>query len=233
MNEQTPKEKDEKQPGKGLSVGKIATIAIVLAAIAGAAGVYATGTLSGNGALLAGGEGGQCGPAIAAGEELKPLLTGEIAAMAARGEENDLSELAFNDGDGKAMTLADTGGKPRLVNLWATWCAPCREEMPALDRLQAAKGGEDFEVVAISVDGGSDDKPRAFFEEIGAKSLAFYHDPTISAFNTLKKDGLAFGLPVTVLVDANNCVVANMNGPAEWASEDAFRLIDAVKAKTQ
>ena len=63
-------------------------------------------------------------------------------------------------------------------------------------------------------------------------SLDFYHDPTIGAFNTLKKDGLAFGLPVTVLVDENNCVVANMNGPAEWASEDAYRLIDAVKAKS-
>jgi len=233
MNEQTPEEKDGKQTEKGLSIGKIAAIAIGLGALAGAAGVYATGMLSGNGALLAGADGGQCGAAIVMGEELKPLLTGEIAAMAARTEENDLSALAFNDADGKAMTLADTGGKPRLVNLWATWCAPCREEMPALDRLQADKGGEDFQVVAISVDGGSDDKPRAFFDEIGAKSLSFYHDPTIGAFNTLKKDGLAFGLPVTVLVDENNCVIANMNGPAEWASEDAYDLIDAAKAKSQ
>jgi len=233
MNEQTPEEKDAKQPEKGLSVGKIAAIAIVLGAVAGAAGVYATGMLSGNGALLAGDSGGQCDTAITLGGELKPLLTGEIAAMAARDEPNDLSALSFNDGEGEAMTLADTGGKPRLVNLWATWCAPCREEMPALDRLQADKGGEDFQVVAISVDGGSDEKPRAFFEEIGMKNLDFYHDPTLGAFNSMKKDGLAFGLPVTVLVDRDNCVVANMNGPAEWASEDAYRLIDAVKAKPE
>jgi thiol-disulfide isomerase/thioredoxin len=233
MNKQTPEEKDEKQSRKGLSVGKIAVAAIVLGALAGAAGIYATGGLSGNGGLLAGGSGGQCAAAIALGEDLKPLLTGEIAAMANRTEANDLSALAFNDGDGKAMTLADTDGKPRLVNLWATWCAPCRGEMPALDKLQADKGDSDFSVVAISVDGGADDKPRAFFNEIGIKHLDFYHDPTIGAFTTAKKEGLAFGLPVTVLVDENNCVIANMNGPAEWASEDAYRLIDAVKAKTE
>lgn len=233
MNEQTPEEKDGKKPEKGLSIGKIAAIAIGLGALAGAAGVYATGMLSGNGALLAGADGGQCGAAIVTGEELKPLLTGEIAAMAARGQENDLSALSFNDGDGNAMTLADTGGKPRLVNLWATWCAPCREEMPALDQLQADKGDENFQVVAISVDGGSDEKPRGFFNEIGVENLSFYHDPTIGAFNTLKKEGLAYGLPVTVLVDENNCVVANMNGPAEWAGEDAHKLIDAVKAKSE
>jgi len=233
MNEQTPEKRDEERPEKGLPIGKIAAVAIALGAVAGAAGVYATGMLSGNGALLAGDDGGQCGAAIVRGEDLKPLLTGEIAALAARGEENDLSSLSFNDGDGNAMTLADTAGKPRLVNLWATWCAPCREEMPALDELQAKKGGADFQVVAISVDGGADDKPRAFFDEIGVENLSFYHDPTIGAFNTMKKDGLAFGLPVTVLVDENNCVVANMNGPADWASEDAYALVDAVKAKSE
>lgn len=204
----------------------IAAVAIGLTAVAGAAGIYATGMLHGNGA-----ETGACEAAIARGQELKPLLTGEIAAMAARTEANDLSTLAFNDGDGQPTTLAASGGKPRLVNLWATWCAPCRAEMPALDRLQANKGGTDFEVIAISVDGGSDDKPRAFFDEIGIANLGFYHDPTIGAFNTMKKESLAFGLPVTVLVDEENCVVANMNGPAEWDSDDAYRLIDAVIKK--
>ncbi|GAB4350573.1 MAG: TlpA disulfide reductase family protein [Oricola sp.] len=231
MNEQTPEEKDGKRPEKGLSIGKIAAIAIAVGAVAGAAGVYATGMLSGNGALTAGNDGGQCDAAIATGRDLKPLLRGDIAAMAARGQQNDLSGLSFNDGGGNAITLADTGGKPRLVNLWATWCAPCREEMPALDRLQAEKGDDNFQVVAISVDGGSDEKPRGFFDEIGVRSLSFYHDPTIGAFNAMKKEGLAYGLPVTVLVDANNCVIANMNGPADWAGEDAGRLIDAVKAK--
>ncbi|MFZ2099896.1 MAG: TlpA disulfide reductase family protein [Oricola sp.] len=230
MNEQTPEAKPEKPASRRLSVGKIAAIAVGLGAVAGAAGVYATGMLSGNAASISAGSSGECAAAIDLGRSLKPLLTGEVAGLANRTEENDLSSLAFNDGDGKPVTLAASGGKTRLVNLWATWCAPCRAEMPALDALQAAKGGDDFEVIAISVDGGSDEKPRKFLDEIGVKHLSFYHDPTIGAFNTMKKDGLAFGLPVTVLVDSKNCVVANMNGPAEWGSADAFRLIDAAKA---
>lgn len=148
--------------------------------------------------------------------------------MAVRDTADDLSGLVFNGPDGQTITMAETGGKYRLVNLWATWCAPCRAEMPALDELQRSKGSDKFEVVAISVDGGSENKPRAFYDEIGLKSLAFYHDPTIDVFNELKKKSLALGLPVTLLLDENNRVVANMNGPAEWASDDAFRLIDAV-----
>ena len=233
MKEQTPETNSARTARSRPSIGKIAAIAIGLGAVAGAAGVYATGMLSGNGGLLAGNaSGGQCKAAIAAGEKLKPLLTGDVAGMANRTQANDLSALAFNDGDGKPLTLADTGGKTRLVNLWASWCAPCREEMPALDKLQAEKGGDDFQVVAISVDGGSDEKPRKFFNEIGVKNLSFFHDPTIGAFNTMKKEGLAFGLPVTVLVDSQNCVIANMNGPAEWASPDAMRLIDAAVAQS-
>ncbi len=202
-------------------------MAIGLVAALGAAGIYVTGALSGNGTT----SGSACAAAIAEGKALKPLMAGDVAAMAKRSQANDLSGLGFNDGSGTAMTLADTGATTRLVNLWATWCAPCREEMPALDRLQAEMGGEEFEVVAISVDGGSDAKPRKFFEEIGIEHLAFYHDPTIGVFNELKKESLAFGLPVTLLVDESNCVIANMNGPADWASPDAFRLIEAAIAK--
>jgi thiol-disulfide isomerase/thioredoxin len=167
-------------------------------------------------------------------EELKakiePLLTGDIAAMAVRDSADDLSELAFNGPNGEPMKMSDTNGKYRLVNLWATWCAPCRHEMPSLDALQKAKGSNKFEVIAISVDGGGEEKPRAFYDEIGLKNLAFYHDPSINVFNTLKKKSLALGLPVTLLLDENSRVIANMNGPAEWAGPDAFGLIDAVAA---
>jgi thiol-disulfide isomerase/thioredoxin len=224
MEKQTPETDRAHAVRRRPSIAVIAVIAVGLGAAIGAAGVYATARLSGNAGAKTD---AQCENAIALGENLRPLLTGDIAAMANRTEANDLSALGFNDGEGKAMTLADTGGKTRLVNLWATWCAPCREEMPALDALQAEKGSGDFEVVAISVDGGSEDKPRDFFEEIGVTNLSFFHDPTIDAFSTLKKQGLAFGLPVTLLVDEKNCVVANMNGPAHWSSPDAFRLIDA------
>ena len=224
MNEKTPESQDGTPASGRRSNGKILALVIGLVAVAGAGGIYATAMLSGNGDTSS----GQCAAAIETGKALKPLLVGDIAAMANRTQANDLSALSFNGSDGQPMTLADTGGKPRLVNLWATWCAPCREEMPALDRLQAAKGGDDFEVIAISVDHGSDEKPRAFFDEIGIEHLGFYHDPTIGAFNAVKKEGMALGLPATMLIDENNCVVANMNGPANWASEDALKMVDAV-----
>lgn len=163
--------------------------------------------------------------------KLQPLLVGDIAAMAVRDNADDLSNIAFNGPDGTPMTMADTGGKYRLVNLWATWCAPCRHEMPYLDELQKTRGGDNFEVVAISVDGGGEEKPRAFYDEIGLKDLTFYHDPSIGVFTALKKQGLALGLPVTLLLDENNRVIANMNGPAHWSSPDAFALIDSLIAQ--
>ncbi len=160
---------------------------------------------------------------------LEPLLVGDLAAMAVRDAADDVSELVFNGPDGVAITMANSEGKFRLVNLWATWCGPCREEMPYLDTLQEKYGDDKFEVIAISVDGGGEEKPRGFYDDIGIKSLAFYHDPTIGVFNSLKKRSLAIGLPVTLLLDKQNRVVANMNGPANWAGPDAFALIEAVK----
>jgi thiol-disulfide isomerase/thioredoxin len=126
----------------------------------------------------------------------------------------------------KPMTLADHAGKTVLMNLWATWCAPCRAEMPALDALQKKKGGDKFEVVAVNVDTGDDIKPKKFLSEIGIQSLGYYRDNTLGLFETLKKDGLALGLPVTLLIDKDGCLLASMNGPAEWSSDDARKLID-------
>ena len=138
-----------------------------------------------------------------------------------------LAALAFNDPDGKPMTLADRGGKTLLVNLWATWCAPCRAEMPALNALQKAQGGADFEVMAINVDTGDDVKPKKFLAETGVDALAYYREDTLTLFNDLKKKGLALGLPVTMLIDEDGCLLANMNGPAEWSGPDATRFIKA------
>ena len=92
-------------------------------------------------------------------------------------------------------------GKTVLLNLWATWCAPCRDEMPALDALQKEMGGDDFEVVAVNVDTGDDTKPRKFLAETGVAALAYYRDNTLGLFNELKQRGLALGLPVTLLID--------------------------------
>ncbi|MBE0692671.1 MAG: TlpA family protein disulfide reductase, partial [Aquamicrobium sp.] len=154
---------------------------------------------------------------------------GEVAAMLAASPPQSLRGLSFNAPDGTPMTLADLSGRTVLLNLWATWCAPCRHEMPALNQLQIEEGGADFEVVAINVDTGGDEKPKRFLEETGVDALGYYRDATMGVFNELKRRGLALGLPVTVLIDGDGCMLAHMNGPAEWASADAKALLAAVR----
>lgn len=155
---------------------------------------------------------------------------GEVAGMLPPGRPQSVADLSFNGPDGHPTTLGAFAGRVALVNLWATWCAPCRAEMPALDTLQERMGGEEFEVVAVNVEGGDDTKPKKFLSDTGVDSLAYYRDNTLGFFNELKKRNLAFGLPVTLLVDRDGCLLAHMNGPAEWASPDAFNLIEVALA---
>ena len=117
------------------------------------------------------------------------------------------SRLSFNAPDGKKVTLADFKGRALLVNLWATWCVPCRAEMPALDRLQAKAGGADFEVVAINVDTARLERAPAFLDEIGVKTLTRYADPSADAFETLRLAGKALGLPTSLLIDKDGCEI--------------------------
>src|SRR5690606_27725209 len=151
-------------------------------------------------------------------------------AMMSVAEHRRLPGLAFDGPDGKPKTIADFAGKTLLVNLWATWCVPCREEMPALNALQKELGSDRFEVVAINIDTGDDEKPKAFLTETAVDDLAYYRDASMGVFNTLKKEGLAFGLPVTLLMDDKGCLLSAMNGPAAWDSDDAKALIRAATA---
>src|SRR5690606_41587457 len=111
-----------------------------------------------------------------------------------------------------------------------TWCVPCREEMPALNALEKELGSDRFEVVAVNIDTGDDEKPKAFLNETGVHELAYYRDASMGVVNTLQKEGLAFGLPVTLLMDDKGCLISAMNGPAAWDSEDAKALIGAALA---
>ena len=213
---------------------RIVALAAVAGILAGGIAVYVTGGLSGNnGSVVAAApdpdKAAACEAKADAARAIASEAKGEVAAMLAADPPQLLSDLAFDGPDGTPMTLADRAGKVLLVNLWATWCAPCRKEMPALDALQKEAGGDDFEVVAVNVDTGGDEKPKKFLGEIGIENLAFYRDDTLELFNTLKRRGLALGLPVTLLVDREGCLMAHMNGPAEWAGEDARRLISAVR----
>lgn len=156
---------------------------------------------------------------------LKPLAKGEVAALQIPATPARLIDLAFKTPDGRDTTLSAFRGKTVLINLWATWCAPCRHEMPALDRLQQKFGGADFEVVAINIDTRNFDKPKQFLDEVGVKALAQYADPSAKIFQDLKAVGRAFGMPTTILVDRDGCELATLAGPAEWSSTDAFAFI--------
>ncbi|MFG1378105.1 TlpA family protein disulfide reductase [Xanthobacter autotrophicus] len=161
---------------------------------------------------------------------LAPLVKGGLAAFAVATEPRRLPPLAFTDGNGKAVTLADFRGRVVLLNLWATWCVPCRKEMPDLDRLQATLGGPDFEVVAVNLDTRDPEKPRAFLAEIGVKSLAFYADPATKTFQALRGVGRGFGLPTTLIVDRDGCEMGFLAGPAEWGGAEAEALVRAALA---
>ena len=123
-----------------------------------------------------------------------------------------LPEFAFRDAEGGKLTLAQFQEKVVLLNIWATWCAPCREEMPALDRLQRNLGGPDFEVVALSIDAAGASVVKRFYEEVGVRSLAIYIDPTMRATATLA----AVGVPTTLLIDRQGRELGRRTGPAEW-----------------
>ncbi len=210
---------------------RLILLAAVAGALAGAVAVYVTSRPAGNNqadAPVASVSEPDVAASAAKADRAKSVAasaTGEVAAMLAADPPQSLKALAFNAPDGKPMTLADRAGKTVLLNLWATWCFPCREEMPALDALQKEAGSDKFEVIAVNVDTGDDTKPKKFLSETGIDTLGYYRDNTLGLFNDLKKRGLALGLPVTLLIDSEGCLLAHMNGPADWAGEDARRLI--------
>jgi len=180
----------------------------------------------GEGSLVA--SAGACEGAVTKVKSVAAFSKGEVAAMVAAEPPRPL-DLSFKGPDGQDLKTADFAGKTVLLNLWATWCGPCREEMPALNTLQKEMGGADFEVVAVNIDTGSDEKPKAFLAEYGVDALGYYRDSSMGVFNALKKEGLAFGLPVTLVMDKQGCLISAMNGPAAWDSPDAKALIAAAK----
>ncbi|RIA56320.1 thiol-disulfide isomerase/thioredoxin [Dichotomicrobium thermohalophilum] len=138
--------------------------------------------------------------------------------LVVHGAPREVPEFSFIDGEGETRTLADWRGKLLLVNIWATWCAPCKEEMPSLDRLEAKLGGENFAVLPISVDRGGLKKPRGFLDEIGADNLPLLLDETARLNFKLE----VMGLPATLIIDEQGREIARMIGPAEWDSPEAI-----------
>jgi thiol-disulfide isomerase/thioredoxin len=196
--------------------------AILIGAAAGLAGIYGIGGFERNAGADA-----ACRPALAAATRIAPLARGEVAAVAAAEKPLSVAALSFQDAQGRVRTLSEWSGRTVLLNLWATWCVPCRKEMPALAALEKMRGGDGFEVVAVNIDTRDPDKPRAWLKDNDVNGLAYYADPSARIFQDLKAVGKAFGMPTTMLVDPHGCEIATIAGPAEWASEDAVRLIDA------
>ncbi|MCA3554439.1 TlpA disulfide reductase family protein [Aestuariivirga sp.] len=157
----------------------------------------------------------------------KTLSTGTLAAFLIHPEPKPLPDIAFADGQGKPLKLSDWKGRVVLVNLWATWCAPCRKEMPDLAKLQQELGSDQFEVVAVSVDRKGAEASSSFLKETGADALSLYVEPSTKIVTDLQ----SAGLPATILVDRQGRELGRLLGPAHWASPEAQALIKAALAE--
>jgi len=212
------------QPRRNVNRLRLLAVAAAVLMAAVLAGVYGIGRLRSNPADAA------CRPAVATAARIAPLVHGEVAALAVAATPFRVPDLAFKDAAGRARTLKDWRGRTVLLNLWATWCVPCRSEMPALDALQADLAGANFEVVAVNIDTRDPEKPLAFLKEVGITHLAYYSDDSAKVFQDLKVAGKAFGMPTTLIVDPAGCEVGDMAGPAAWASDDGVKLVSAAIA---
>jgi thiol-disulfide isomerase/thioredoxin len=148
---------------------------------------------------------------------------GDMAAFVTKKPPEAVPDITFLDAAGKEVHLSSFKGKTVLLNLWATWCAPCRQEMPALNELQKELGGDKFEVIALSLDHGGYDASRKFLDDLKATDVKLYADPT-------SKQGMALkliGMPTTILIDKDGKEVGRLAGEAKWNSPDAKRLIQS------
>jgi thiol-disulfide isomerase/thioredoxin len=205
-------------------IGLIAA-AVAVGAVIGVAAVYGIGGLTRNAGDAA------CQPTFDLARKIAPFAKGEVAAVTPASKPLLVPDLVFQDATGAQKKLSDWRGRTILLNLWATWCVPCRKEMPALDELQTKLGGDDFQVVAVNIDTRDLEKPKAWLKEAGITSLGYFNDEKAKVFQDLKLIGKAFGMPTSMLIDKAGCEIGTIAGPAEWASDDAVKLIRAALGK--
>jgi thiol-disulfide isomerase/thioredoxin len=149
-----------------------------------------------------------------------------MAPLLVRPKPLDVPPIEFADGEGATKSLADFKGKVVLLNIWASWCVPCREEMPALDKLEQELGGKDFAIVAVNIDKGGPEKAKNFLAETGATHLSLYTDPTSKMFAVLK----TVGMPTTLVLDRDGKEIGRLVGPADWSSPEAKRVVETAIA---
>ncbi|AQS40892.1 MAG: Thisulfide interchange protein [Candidatus Tokpelaia hoelldobleri] len=176
----------------------------------------------------------QCRIDSARAETFKAAARGDIARLLLPAQAPwYVGDLAFQDEAGRDKRLADFKGKTLLVNLWAAWCKPCREEMPELARLYKQTADENFAVVTINVDRSPEGKVPQFLREVGADNLPLYLDKGMTTFKAARRQGLAYGLPFTMLVDEGGCLMATFTGSAPWGGRDAVEFLRAATGKAE
>jgi thiol-disulfide isomerase/thioredoxin len=173
-----------------------------------------------------------CLPQPEAAKKVDAAATGQLAALNGTGTGRGYAAMTFTDSAGKPVSIKDFAGKTLLVNFWASWCIPCRAEMPALDKLAAQLNGPDFMVLPINLDIGAGglDKARKFLADGGWANLPLYADSTFEAFKRLQTEAVAVGLPSSLLLDRKGCEIGVLQGPAVWDSPDGTRVIEALKS---
>ena len=169
-----------------------------------------------------------CGSATDASRghtKLEKLSTGEIEGMDFSFRGQPAPDAIFLAPDGSETSLADFAGKVIVLNVWATWCGPCEKEMPSLAALQSARGGDNFEVVAISIDELSErEYTKGQLQRLTGGALSFYQSKDLAITS-------AFGVnvfPTTIIYDDDGEEVARFRGDADWASYEAIAFIDEV-----
>jgi thiol-disulfide isomerase/thioredoxin len=187
---------------------------VLLAFIAGGIGIYLFGDVPRKVEVNSGGG-------------FKDFAVGPMAAFLVKADRPSVPDLVFKDSSGTDVKLSKWQGRVVLLNLWATWCAPCRKEMPTLNDVQKQLGSKDFEVVALSVDRKGLEASSAFLKETGADSLGLYVDATTQSLEDMQ----AFGLPVTLLIDRKGREIGRLLGPAEWNSAEAIVVLKAAIAE--
>lgn len=172
----------------------------------------------------------QCAAQVVKGQKIDAAAVGLLAALTGTGEGRGYADMAFKDSAGLPKTIADFAGKKLLVNFWASWCVPCRAEMPALDKIAADYNSDQFMVLPINLDIGEGGlkKAKTFLADENLHNLPLFADSSFSAFERLKQEAVAIGLPATLLLDDKGCELAVLQGPAEWDSPDGRAVIDTL-----
>lgn len=211
----------EKSTSKGSAV-TVALAVVALSALIGFAAVYVT--LGGSDNVGAPNKVEKA----ERGSKRGHAKRGDLSAFVKKSPPAPIADVAFMDGSGAPKKLSDFQGKVVLLNLWATWCAPCKAEMPSLDRLQQNLGSDDFEVVALALDRKGRAVAQKFLDDLNIKALTLYIDETAKVGAPLG----VVGMPVTILIDREGKELGRLVGEAEWDSEAAITLIKQALAQT-